>query len=309
MELFSRRQKRIRGDFPDIYQYHDIPNSLRVQIIHIIRERINRRDEYYGRSENTKEDYKFIVDALCREYGVFILPPSTNRYQEQYDEELFNFFLQIDDPEKCIDVIELCFRFIDKITDKFEYRNDRSARENADDAIRELNQRLKDNGVGYEYVEGEIIRIDSQLIHSEVVKPALRLLNVKMYRGAHEEFISAYDHYRHGNHKEALNDCLKSFESAMKSICEKRGWAYNKGDTASKLIKILFDNGLVPDFWQTQLSSLRSLLESSIPTGRNKLSGHGQGSIPVVVPDYLTAYMLHMTASTLVFLTTADEKL
>ncbi|WP_443216168.1 DUF7014 domain-containing protein [Rhizobium sp. CF122] len=45
------------------------------------------------------------------------------------------------------------------------------------------------------------------------------------------------------------------------------------------------------------------------PTGRNKLSGHGQGATPKAVPDYLTAYMLHMTASTLVFLTTAEEEL
>jgi len=80
-------------------------------------------------------------------------------------------------------------------------------------------------------------------------------------------------------------------------------------DTASKLIDILFAKGLIPPFWQTQFSSLRSLLESSVPTGRNKLSGHGQGATPKAVPDYLTAYMLHMTASTLVFLTTAEKEL
>jgi hypothetical protein len=51
------------------------------------------------------------------------------------------------------------------------------------------------------------------------------------------------------------------------------------------------------------------MLESSIPTGRNRLSSHGQGSTPTTVPDYLVAYMLHMTASTLVFLTTADKNL
>jgi hypothetical protein len=79
-------------------------------------------------------------------------------------------------------------------------------------------------------------------------------------------------------------------------------------DTASKLIDILFAKGLIPPFWQTQFSSLRCLLESSVPTGR-KLSGHGQGATPKAVPDYLTAYMLHMTALTLVFLTMAEEEL
>ena len=53
----------------------------------------------------------------------------------------------------------------------------------------------------------------------------------------------------------------------------------------------------------------RSMLESSVPTGRNKLSGHGQGSTPTTVPDYLVAYMLHMTASTIVFLAEAELSL
>jgi hypothetical protein len=181
--------------------------------------------------------------------------------------------------------------------------------EKADDAISELNRRFKEHGVGYQFVESEIIRVDSELLHAETVKPALRLLNEINYHGAQQEFLSAYEHYRHGKNKEALNDCLKSFESTMKAICDKRNWAYQPNSTAKPLIQICFDKGLVPSFWQGQLSSLRSMLESSIPTGRNKLSGHGQGTTPTKVPDYLVAYMLHMTASTLVFLTTAEKKL
>ncbi len=125
-----------------------------------------------------------------------------------------------------------------------------------------------------------------------MVKPALRLLNENSYQGAQQEFLSAYDHYRHAKYKEALNDCLKSFESTMKSICDKRQWTYSKNATAKSLIHVCFENGLVPSFWQQQLTSLRSMLESSIPTGRNNLSGHGQGATPTEVPDYLVAYML-----------------
>jgi hypothetical protein len=146
-------------------------------------------------------------------------------------------------------------------------------------------------------------------LHAEAVKPALLLLNTEDYKGPHEEFLSAYEHYRLGNNKEALTDGLKAFESTMKAICDKRRWANDPTkDTAKKLIDILFENGLIPQFWQTQFASLRSLLESSVPTGRNKLSGHGQGATPQTVPDHLTAYMLHMTASTLVFLTTAEKE-
>jgi hypothetical protein len=179
----------------------------------------------------------------------------------------------------------------------------------ADDAIDELNDRFKEHGIGFQFVEGEILRVDSELIHSEAVKPALRLLNEKNYHGAQQEFLSAYEHYRHGKNKEAINDCLKSFESTMKAICDKRQWTYQPNATSRALIQVCFDNDLVPPFWQQQLSSLRSMLESSIPTGRNKLSGHGQGSTPTTVPDYLVAYMRHMTASTLVFLTTSEKNL
>ena len=87
-------------------------------------------------------------------------------------------------------------------------------------------------------------------------------------------------------------------------------WAYKKTDTSKALIKgLCLRRNLIPDFWQQQLASLRSMLESSIPTGRNKLSGHGQGSNTIRIPDYIVAYKLHMTSSTLVFLINAEKVL
>jgi hypothetical protein len=203
----------------------------------------------------------------------------------------------------------LSFRAANNLTRDYNYLHRNNYDEYADKAIDELNKRFKEHGVGFQFVENEMIRIDSELLHTEAVKPALRLLNDKNYKGAQEEFLSAYEHYRHGKNKEALNDCLKAFESTMKSICNKRKWKFDDKATAKTLIKICFDKELVPAFWQTQLTSLRSMLESSVPTGRNKLSGHGQGTETIIIPDYLVAYMLHMTASTLVFLVTAEKNI
>ena len=193
--------------------------------------------------------------------------------------------------EKVLDAVELSFQVIGR-----------------DDAIEELNQRFKEHGFGYQFTNGQIIRIDSEFTHTEIVKPALRLLGKKQYAGAQQEFLKAHEHYRKGNAKEALNECLKAFESVMKAICNKRKWSYSNNATAKPLIQVCFDKGLIPSFWQSHYSSLRNLLESSVPTGRNKLSGHGQGTTPEAVPDRLVAYMLHMTASAIVFLAEADEK-
>lgn len=312
LDLFSKRQKALRGDVPDVYVYDNLPNALRVQIVHIWTDALGSDENYYDQYScvpNVQAAYKFIVDTLCREYGMFQLPTAEKHRGRMYLNELANYLLQVDDVEKQLDIVELSFRCIDRLTREYDYLRKRNASESADAAISELNARFKEHGIGFQFVEGEIIRVDSELLHSEAVKPALRLLNEKSYQGAQQEFLSAYEHYRHGKNKEALNDCLKSFESTMKAICDKRNWSYQPNATSKALIQICFDNDLVPSFWQQQLSSLRSMLESSIPTGRNKLSGHGQGTSPTTVPDYLVAYMLHMTASTLVFLTTAEKNL
>ena len=307
-DLFSKRQKRLRGEVPDVYTYDEIPNELRVQIVHIWMDALGDQSKYYEH-HRVKEAYEFIVETLCREYGLFELPSVKKHIKRMYMEELINYLLQEDDLEKVIDVIELSFKVIDRLTRDYSYMREHNAPQIADNAIDELNSRFKEHGVGYQYVEGEIIRVDSELLHIETVKPALKLLNGEMYKGAQEEFLSAYKHYQSGKNKEALTDCLKSFESTMMAICDKQGWTYPKEAAANKLIQICFDNELVPSFWQSQLTSLQSLLTSSIPTGRNKLGGHGQGSKSVEVPDYLVAYMLHMTASTLVFLIEAEKNI
>jgi hypothetical protein len=307
-ELFSKRQNRLNGNVPDVYSYNSLAENLRVQIIHIWSDSLGNENSYHYH-EDVRRAYALIVDTLHREYGAFQLP-GTNRFAAtDHLEELTNYFLQEEDIQKQLDVVELSFKVIHQFTRTYQYRLFRNASEVADNAIEELNNRFKECGIGYQFVENEIIRIDSELIHVEAVKPALRLLNEEHYQGAQQEFLSAYEHYRQGKNKEALNDCLKSFESTMKAICDKQQWIYQPNATAKILIQICFDNNLIPSFWQNQFSSLRSMLESSIPTGRNKLSGHGQGSIPTSVPDYLVSYMLHMTASTLVFLITAEKDL
>ncbi len=305
-DLYSKRQKKLRGDIPDVYTYEDIPQSLRVQIIHIWKDTIGSYSDSYNHRNRIEKNYEFIVDVLCREYGLFELP-TVNKHNRNYEIELSNFLLQEKNLDKIIDIIELSFKVVNQITSKHSYLERQNAPKIANKGIEELNDRLKEHGVGYQFVENKIIRVDSEFIHIEAVKPALRLLNISEYKGAQEEFLGAYEHYRHGKNKEALNDCLKSFESTMKVIIEKHEWEVKSNTTAQQLIQVCFNNDLIPSFWQTQITSLRTMLESSIPTGRNKLSGHGQGSTPIEIPDYLVSYMLHMTASTLVFLITAEK--
>lgn len=270
-ELFSKRQKKLRGEVPDVYQYKDIDQSFRVQVVHIVRDTIGVELEY---NDTTNRVYDEIHKILCKEYGVFSLGENARSHFSA----VFDYFLNEKNHEKCLDIIELTFKIIDTHVREQEwiFRRAAGVSQQPDDAIRELNFRFKESGIGYQFEAGELVRVDSQFVHSEVVKPVLQLLGKnKKYAGANDEFLSAHEHYRHKRYKECLNDCLKSFESLMKAIHEKHSWLYNKNDTAKKLINSCLTNGLVPDYLQNQFSSVRILLESGIPTVRNKEGGHG----------------------------------
>jgi hypothetical protein len=308
-DLFSKRQKQLRGDVPDVYSYETIPQPLRVQVVHIWQDVIGDGVEYHDTYRGAYRAYKLIVEALCREYGVFKLTGVKEYGDRNYLSELANFVLQEQDTEKVLDAIELSFRVIDRTTRNYDYLHRQRASEIADEAISELNARFQEHAVGFQFADGEIIRVDSQLIHAEVVKPALALLHQKEYAGAQAEFLRGHEHYRHGNMKEALTECLKALESVMKAICAKRKWQHSSNATSSVLIQCCFDNGLIPTFWTQQFSALRSTLESGVPTARNKLGGHGQGSSIVSVPQHLVAYVLHMTASAIVFLIESERSL
>src|SRR6267142_2339777 len=158
---------------------------------------------------------------------------------------------------------------------------------------------------GDQYAAGILVRLDSQFAHAEIVTPALSLLNAAGFDGPADEFIRAFDHYRHGRNKEAVSEALKSFESTMKAICAVRKWPHPTNATAIPLIKVIFEKGLIPKDLESHFSGLRSAMESGLPTISNKTSRHGQSPEPTTIPPHFAAYALHLLASNIVFLVEA----
>lgn len=115
IDLYSKRQRRIRGEVPDVTQYDDLPQALRVQIVHIWKDAFGDHTAYENGARNA---YQFIHDALCCEYGMFKL----QKYADDHFEGVGNFFLKTEDVEEAIDVVELSFRYIDQIVREHAYR-------------------------------------------------------------------------------------------------------------------------------------------------------------------------------------------
>ena len=304
-DIFSKRQKRLRGELPDVYQYDTIPHRLRVQVTHIWQDTLGEPGDDYFNSKypGPTRAYKYIHDVLSREYG-------ERRLSGPYDsdfESVGNFFIGTDETEKAIDVIEISFECIDEYFRDNPHMFNSSTSPN--ESITELNHRFQEHGVGYRYESGQIIRVDSEFIHSEVVKPTLGMLSNTMYEGTNDEFLKAHEHYRAKRYEECMNECYKAFESCIKAICDKRGWPYGDKDGLKNLIDIVYDEGLIPSSMQSYFSSLKGTLESGASTLRNRHSGHGQGSKIITVPEHVAAYVLHLTASNILFLAKADEEM
>lgn len=303
IDLFSKRRRRLRGEMPDVYQYDDFPQPLRVQIILILREAFEPEwvDRWLSRNLGRHSSaVEFIVRNLRKEYGVFQL----HGKRDPWDIELFQFFLEAE-TDRALDCVELSFSLISEFLEDQHWSGAFSGK----DLIGELNGRMKEAGFGYRFEDRMIVRVDSEYLHEQAVKPALTILHGEDFEGANAEFRSAHKHFRHSRHKECVVDCLKCFESTLKIVCDRQGWEHPSNATANKLIEVVLSKGLLPTFTQSQLSAVQQLLASGIPTVRNKLGGHGQGGTVTEVPEHMATYALNLTATTVRMIADAERAL
>lgn len=301
-DLFSKRARRLRGEAKDVYQYEVLPPEFRAQVVHILTDLFGDPNAYNSRTEDA---FKAMHDVLCREYGRFRL---SKRFEGPgyWCAAVFDFVMTAP-TEEVLDLVEIAIPFVTGLSGDWHFNNYSKPAMTPDAAVAELNARFQERGIGFQYEGGKVVRVDSQVLHAEAVKPALSLLADSDFAGANSEFMKAHEHHRHGRHAECINECLKALESTLKTICHKRKWAHQDTDTAKALIDVVFAQGLVPSWLQSEFTALRATLESGVPTGRNRTSGHGQGVVLRVVPPHLASYVLHLTASAIVFLVESNN--
>ena len=301
IDLFSFRKRVAEGEAPDVFVYNDIPNELRVQIVHIWRDAIGISGSF---DQYNTEAWDIIHGIVAREKGLFELAdgPFTHQQCEAY-------LLGSKSVDDVLDIVEVSFRWIDRSGRELSHyaREGLGIEIPASEAIEELNKRFMRAGVGYQFEDGIIFRVDSGLLHSEVVKPVVRYLQDKSFSGPRDEFLSAHAHYRAGGLKEAITDANKAFESALKAICNARSWEYPAGARASDLVAVVRQKGLLPDYLERSFEQLAATLKTGLPQIRNQESAHGQGPVPRETPDYVAAYALHLAAAKILFLVKAHK--
>lgn len=305
-ELFSQRNSE-KKDI-DVYEYENFPQEFRNQVFFII-------SDFFGLYEHVYSDYgadkiwERIYDIYIRQKGIKRITTSERFYNKKRDVEIFFYEAKSDD---VLDFIDLTFQCIDKVLRNQSFHGYSSAHEGeneqADNAIKELNYRLRQHGLGYEFVDGQIIKKSNELIHQEIVKPALLLLHNKKFKGAEDEFLKAFDSYKAGNNKDALMNAQRAFESTMKCICKEKKIFYKEEDTSRALVKHLIENGFLPAYQDSFMNNLEQVLSGGLPTVRNKEAGHGQEDEVKTVDNTLVEYAIHLAATNIVYLVSLLKK-
>lgn len=309
LDLYSRRKRQAeRAGQPDVYQYEDLPNRLRVQIVNLWKRAtgptsIRTESGFDIANDKSLEFWQSIESAMSQEKGV----PELAHERDPFDRCVKYFLSQSTQIDDLLDLLEMSFHCIAGLGQLSEWqRSERQISMTAAEAVKELNFRLRDAGVGFQFENGKIVRIDSQYLHAESVKPALALLSDPRFEGPRQEFLHAHEMYRtakpRGNKKreDAITAALKALESTLKVICDLKKWQYPANATAVPLIKIVIQNGLIPPFLQSSMEGLATL--------RNNIGGHGQGGQVRNVPSHLAAYALNLAASNIVMLVEAFKE-
>lgn len=291
-ELRSERLKRVENpNRYDVYDYSPLSEKFRKQIIYLFENICNHINE--SSSLREAEDFiTFVSKRFCEEKGI-LDEYGNDRYDFVF---LRNYILSSDDSD-CLDLIEIFIKWFIYIL------NNKDFRKITEPFVNTLNSRFRTNNLGYEFIENQLIKKDTQYTHEEIIKPTLKLIYDENFTGVEEEFLNAHDKFINNEFKEAITESNKAFESTMKTICERKEYDYNKDkDTAKKLIDILLKTNFIPKYLSTHATGLRTTLEAGLPTVRNREGGHGQGEIPIKVTESYAKYALNLTATNISFL-------
>ncbi|MCG3198812.1 MAG: hypothetical protein HUU16_14745 [Candidatus Omnitrophica bacterium] len=305
-EIFNAFSRRASSS-PNVR--HEVPETTRTRVLLWCGKVFGRRSAYRAAEDLWDEFWNEIHSFLQFRCGRAQLTDSRGCVESRTEDAIR--YLSGCDGAKFIDFLEDIFRV------QCFFR----ASLPANDAVAELNELLRADNLPYHITnlvweetreavpafggnEHTVMRIiaypmvifrDNEVVHAELVEPALSLLRNPRFKNANTEFLEALEDYRKGDCGDCLTKCGSAFESVLKVICEEKGWQYSQNDTAQFLLKKVLGN-----------TTLEPFLESGLMIGsviRNKLSkSHGAGSQSRKFPRHIARYALHSTAAAILLL-------
>lgn len=309
--LFHQREEKKELEKKEV-SYTDIPSEARGRIVYLL-------DRYIG-------DYKVENNYL---YGLsYEEPPTSNTTWEwierNYLETTGKFdlgngsdskqkvrnFIMMAQVSHCLSMIELAM--LGGLAGFYKFhsgdydRRKSSITINPLEAEETLNDIFKYYRMGYQLLDGKIVKVGSDYLYKEAVERVSNELTELHFDGVKEEFSKALNYHRDGKPEEALAWANKAYESTMKAICDEMKIGYKSKETVKTLVPLMIQYILPPEF-NPQLGGTKTLL-FSLSGARNQMSGHGAGKKKRKVPKFVTSFAIHQAATTILLLVEAYKE-
>lgn len=258
--LFFERMKTQRGEWPKTFEKDHFPDNARTQCWQLLEPHVQKFSE--------------IVEILRHTIGVYRLnnAGAQSNYSTRpfnYRAELQTFLHQGKSGGKSFEDIEYALTVIELMAQKSGYDS-----ENAIDAV---NYRLRLAGVGYKYVDGQLIPIDDEELTNDAVIPAISLLNRDEFTDSYNYLRQAFSDYKEGTNESsqsAIDNTVKAVETTLKIIFSALKIDYGPKATYAPLIQIAAENDLFPGIAEDKLSPIVNMLKA-LGEMRNMAGGHG----------------------------------
>jgi hypothetical protein len=161
-----------------------------------------------------------------------------------------------------------------------------------------VNTIFEEEGVGYRWTDGRLVRFDGQIVHTEAIVPALAVLSTGRFGAAQSEFEEAVADFSRGAYRDTLTNANAAFESVLQVLTGKKG-------TAGELIAEARRQGLIPRYLGTSVEHFEKLMHG-LPAARGQQgSSHGLGDRPIEADARLARLVLTVAAALITFL--ADD--
>jgi hypothetical protein len=104
---FSRRKRQAKASVPDVYNYDEIPNRVRVQVVQLIESGLG--------FDTANPTYRNIVIVMRRELGVHELIAIPLLRDRNFQNEFLNWRQIEENIDYWLDGVEISLRMIDSI--------------------------------------------------------------------------------------------------------------------------------------------------------------------------------------------------
>jgi hypothetical protein len=267
IDLWSRREGIVRPAAQVVHAEpgsSSFPPAFRTRVYRWSRDAMRRLQwgTSMGDVVNAEGDsMQRLLDELCSAYGRELLVQYTEAHRRH---DLRSADRQLPDhvdicPDlEVMDYIDAVFQISASI---IEQQGGADPVEEPHRLGREINKIVEEEGVGYRWTDGRLVRFDAEITHTQAVVPALAALANERFGAAGAEFDEAVGDFGRGAYRDALTNANAALESVLKVLTG------NTSGTAGDLIREARRQELLPKPLGASVQNLEKLMHGSGHSG------------------------------------------